>query len=296
MLRASLATSSVQTYRKAWSHFTSFCSSTFNEILSPPLSIATVALFVAHLHKGNLSHKTITTYLSAIAYVHKILGLPDPTIHFLITRLVRGAQCLAPSYDLRLPITVHILDKIVKSLTVVARTYFHSCLFRAMFLFAFSTFARCGELALARAYQQHQLVQFQDVNVNYVGAKAISVSVTFRYFKHSYGKPHHITFSHGHTEISPVLALESYLTLRGPQTGPLFVLANGLPVSRSLFDFYLKRSLDFCGFDSSRYKSHSLRIGRASDYAQRGYSDAFIRSVGRWHSNAFQKYIRINKV
>ena len=52
-------------------------------------------------------------------------------------------------------------------------------------------------------------------------------------------------------------------------------------------------SLKAFGLDSTRYKSHSFRISAASFAAERGMSDAQIRALGRWKSNAFLKYIRI---
>ncbi len=39
-------------------------------------------------------------------------------------------------------------------------------------------------------------------------------------------------------------------------------------------------------------KGHSFRIGAATFAAERGFSDAQIRSMGRWQSDAFRKYIR----
>ena len=68
--------------------------------MHPPLDVSTIASSVAYLHILHLSYKTINTYLSALAYVHKILRLPNPTNQFLITRLIRGSQSLKPSYDL----------------------------------------------------------------------------------------------------------------------------------------------------------------------------------------------------
>ena len=149
LLNASLAESSKGTYKRAWSVFNEFSVSVFGKIVHPALTVSIIALFVAHLHSLNLSYKTINTHLSAIAYMHKMLTLPNPTSHFLITCLIRGAQNLSPSYDFRLPITIHILDRLVSSLEQVAQSFFHRILFTVMFLFAFNTFARVGEITLS---------------------------------------------------------------------------------------------------------------------------------------------------
>ena len=48
----------------------------------------------------------------------------------------------------------------------------------------------------------------------------------------------------------------------------------------------LPSQLTFCGLDPSRYKGYSFRIG-AAHAADRGMTDAQIRTLGRWKSNAF---------
>ena len=42
----------------------------------------------------------------------------------------------------------------------------------------------------------------------------------------------------------------------------------------------------------SLYKGHSFRIGLCTWYIKQGKTDSQIRSMGRWRSNAFLKYIR----
>ena len=44
--------------------------------------------------------------------------------------------------------------------------------------------------------------------------------------------------------------------------------------------------------DPTKYKEHSFRIEAATLAAESGFSDAQIRLLGRWRSNAFRKYIR----
>ena len=92
---------------------------------------------------------------------------------------------------------------------------------------------------------------------------------------------------------SPVVLLSKYLTLRGVRRGAIFVSEGGLPVLRSVFSSQLLRACHLCGLDPSRYKGHSFRIGAASYAADRGFSDAQIRMLGRWKSNAFLRYIRV---
>ncbi|XP_060085243.1 uncharacterized protein LOC132564614 [Ylistrum balloti] len=246
-----------------------------------------IALFVAHLHHKQCSLKTISTYLSAGAYVHKLLHNFDPTESFLVKKLVAGCYRLSPSVDMRLPITVEVLNTILKALQHVAQNAFETALFQAMFLFAFSTFARVGEIAATESTVN--LVQFQHFTFSRLQTPP-TVHVDFYNFKHNLQKKRHaITFSHGPAVFSAVTALNTYLTYRGKGEGPVFLLLNQKPVPRACFDRMLKSCLAFAGLDSSVYKGHSFRIGAASYWSQRGTSDSQLRSCGRWSSNAFRK-------
>lgn len=126
--------------------FRDFSSSVFGSVADPPISAETVCLFVAYLHKLERAPKTISTYISAIGYVHKMLNFPDPSNSFLVSKLIAGSYRARPSFDIRLPITLSILDKLIDALEYTASNWFDIILFKAMYLFAFYTFARIGEI------------------------------------------------------------------------------------------------------------------------------------------------------
>lgn len=245
-----------------------------------------------YYHK--FSPRTISTYLSAIAYVHKLLHRSDPTASFLVKKVVAGAYRLAPSMDMRLPITVPILDRLIQAVVHTATTAYYRVLFQAMFLFAFNTFARVGEITMTGNNQNNLLLS--DVQLEQPSSGLV-INVFFSRFKHNPNNARHkISFGHGPTKSSAAKALHDYLLLRGSNSGPLFVIPGNTPVPRPLFDRQLHRCLAFCKLDSTCYKGHSFRIGAASYAAEQGYSDAKICSMGRWHSSAFRKYIRANSV
>ena len=94
--------------------------------------------------------------------------------------------------------------------------------------------------------------------------------------------------------VCPVLCLLEYLEQCNYAGDPLFRLHTGEPVPRSAFSRFLSSAIKECGLDPAFYKGHSFRIGAASHAAALGYTDAQIRLLGRWKSNAFHKYIPIN--
>lgn len=295
LTKAALAPSSMKTYKRAWEKFNTFSIQLFDQILTPPLSVATISLFVAYLFQHKYATRTISTYLSAIGYVHKMLSLVDPTQSFLIQKLIDGAHRIAPTVDSRMPITIGVLNKLVNNLSVFITSNYELKCFKALYLFAFSAFARIGELIVTNENKVDAVIQLSDITVQYISDRPENIQVCFRNFKHNNGKTAKtITFSHGDASTSAVLALVEYLHVRISSPGPLFCLQNGQPLNRAHFDRILHKNIAFCGLDSSRYKGHSFRVGAATNAAEKGLSDAQIRSMGRWNSNAFQNYIRPN--
>ena len=259
-----------------------------------PLAVSHVCLFVAYLSNKKFAPKTLSTYLSAIAYIHKITDHPDPTTSFLVSKLIAGAYRLRPSFDTRLPITVAILNKLVNSVKVLITDAYLQVLYSAMFLFAFNALTRIGEITLNKT-ANNNLLQFSDLAITTSKSGQPFIEVTFRCYKyHLAGPPVKLTFSHGPTDISAVQAMIKYIRRRGHHPGPLFCLQDLSPVPRSVFDKQLHQCLSFCKLDGSKYKGHSFRIGAASFLAGNNLSDAQIRACGRWRSNAFKKYIRIS--
>ena len=295
LTNAALAPSTRSTYRRAWVHFNNFSTEILGHCLSPPITVSVMSLFIAYLFQKSLAPKTISTYLSAIGYVHKILAYNDPTQSFLVQKLVEGSYRLSPSIDARLPITVHILDKLIGCIPLIITSTYEQKLFTAVFLFAFSAFARVGELVWTNNAVSDHILCLSDLSFSCVNGKIQKVLVCFRKYKHSNGQQSKIvSVSHGKTSVSAITALVQFIDKRKTNAGPLFCYSNGTCLTRTHFDNILRRCLKMIGLDSSKYKGHSFRIGAATAAAENGLSDAQIRSLGRWNSNAFQKYIRSN--
>ena len=112
-------------------------------------------------------------------------------------------------------------------------------------------------------------------------------------FKH-FNVPHRVELQRENDlAVCPVKALEDYTFPRGGAEGSLFSTPAGRPYTATAAREDLSSVLSFCGLDNKRYKSHSFRIGAAFDAALRGFSDAKIRLMGRWHSEAFRQYIHL---
>ena len=123
-----------------------------------------------------------------------------------------------------------------------------------------------------------------------------ALELTFYNHKHSYNQPPFSIEIPRQSRCCPVELLMDYLVHRGHNPGPLFVLHDGSPTPRLFFTDQLSVAISQCGLNPAKYKGHSFRIGAASHAADRGLSDVQIRTLGRWKSNAFHKYIRIQSM
>ena len=94
------------------------------------------------------------------------------------------------------------------------------------------------------------------------------------------------------TPICPVSALIPYLTKRGAQPGPLFITNDHTYLTRALFSQKVDTILDLLQVNAQQYNTHSFRIGAATTAALALIPDAHIKMLGRWRSEAYQRYIR----
>ena len=293
LLSSALSAGSRKLYSRAWTVFREF----YVHFVSPhsfslPLSTTTIALFVSYLRARKLAPSTISSYLSAISYVHKIKDLRDPTKEFLIQKLLTAVG-KERSVDPRLPITKPVLFQLVRSLQHTLSSAEQRTLFTAMFLIAFYGFFRIGELASKSPASSNSVVQFNNLSFLSTEGSIQSLKITICHFKHNTNnRPVDVIITRDSASpICPVQAMLDYCKVRLFAPGPLFCLRNR-PVTVNQFNEQLRACLSFCSLDSSRYKSHSFRIGAACHAADLGYSDSQIRALGRWKSDAFKLYIR----
>ena len=93
------------------------------------------------------------------------------------------------------------------------------------------------------------------------------------------------------TDICPLRAILPYLVTRGSKSGPLFLTADGSPLTRQRFHNFLSTLLKI-GLPATHYDIHSFRIGAATSVKDAGISDTHVQMLGRWRSSAYQQYIR----
>ena len=93
-------------------------------------------------------------------------------------------------------------------------------------------------------------------------------------------------------DVCPVKALLPYMVIRGAQPGPLFITADNHYLTQALFRSALHSLLKQVGLCAEQFNTHSFRIGAATTGDAVGLSETQIKTLGRWKSNAYQRYIR----
>ena len=191
-----------------------------------------------------------------------------------------------------MPIDKPMLSRLLGALEFTVPGKHHRALYEAMFCLAFRAFLRIGEMTVQSANATNpNLLQWKQLEI-----KDTSLTVTFIHFKHSKGKPLTLTIKGtASPQDCPLQIMKAYLTMRGATAGPLFLYCPSVPVTRAKFNEQLRGALQFCHFCPKQFKSHSFRIGAATTAAAQGMSDSQIRSLGRWSSDAFMKYIRCSQ-
>lgn len=295
LVLSSLQPSSLPTYRRAWKLFEQFHCALFPGSAIPfPITPAMLALFVAYLYNKRYAPSTVNTYVSALGYLHKLSGVADPTKVFYINQMLKGYVKLGSRLDTRLPITLPLLHRLIDIAHQFSVSQYEIALFQAMCATAFHAFLRVGEMTATRnGGAESNLSLTQLTKMVDSSGKVVSLKITFLSYKHNYNQRPFSVIVTKQFQFCPVDILLVYLSKRGIQPGFLFVLSNRKPVPRNYFAKQLAIALKLCNLSSDVYKGHSFRIGAASHAADRGMSDAQIRSLGRWKSNAFLKYIRL---
>ena len=91
LLQSSLQPSSLPTYRRAWKLFSQFLHVILPDISTTlPISPPVLALFIAYMYDRHNAPSTVSTYVSALGYCHKLSGFPDPTKAFFIVQMLKG--------------------------------------------------------------------------------------------------------------------------------------------------------------------------------------------------------------
>ena len=253
-------------------------------------------LFIAHLHQAKLAHGTIKSYLAAIRYWQIGRGMGNPGIHSMpqVEYVLKGAKKTTPeSSRRRLPITPTILGALKGRWKQDPNVRNAKMLWAASCL-CFFGFLRSGEITCPseRSFDPLSNLCFSDVTVdNRSNPSWMQVSIkASKTDPFRQGVTLHIGVAGG--PLCPVAAVLSYMVARGCAPGPLFTWEDNRYLTRDRFVAGVRSALQEAGYVAQDYAGHSFRIGAATTASQCGIQDSLIKTLGRWESSAYTRYIR----
>lgn len=241
------------------------------------------------MSQNGYAHNTVTSHVSAISYFNKINEHFDATQSFIIKRMLTGLNKLQSRKDTRLPISINMLGKIIPNLYQVCTSRYEAHLYSVAFSLAFSALLRISELTLPNSHSTVSALQFSDVLVAPSHVKIFIRSSKNDQYQN--GAEIIIKFMEDNKILQD--SLSNYLVCRPKCNGTFLCHFDGSPVTAFQFNSILKKVLEFSGIQNTFYKSHSFRIGGATYLHSIGKSDEEIKLLGRWKSNAFKSYIRL---
>lgn len=268
----------------------------------PRISEETLLSFIAYLHKfDKIQYSTIKLYLCGIRFNYLRYGINSPldssVTNVRIYTFLKSVRRSQPqNHPRRLPIDIDMLKRIVEYLDKGCFGNFDDALMKSCCTLAFFGFLRCGEFTVKDDFSENDNLCLTDVLIS-----SDSVTVTLKTSKTDpFRKGITINIHATKNNVCPLLALESYIKLRNlknlpKQTNALFVSSNGHPLTRTIFISNLKFTLKQIGVDDTLFNGHSLRIGAATTCGKLRIEDHLIKTLGRWSSDCYNRYIRTDQ-
>ena len=269
----------------------------------PAISEDILIYFVAHCVSSlHLKYSTIKTYLAGTRFAYIKAGFQDTSCFpngqpFL--RLQAILKAVKKSQDNivkpRLPITSSILSQICRTLRSGFLGAYEDLILETAFCLAFFGFFRCGEFtSKSNAFDPLTDLSIQDIHLNrrdnYFTLR-LKVSKTDP-FRRGVSLSYFAT-EHSICPLQPMLALmQTRMAMAAQPPDPLFTTLAGTPLTRAFVIDKLKIILSKQGYNPALYSGHSFRIGAATTAAAANIPDHTIRTLGRWTSDCYCRYIR----
>lgn len=253
-----------------------------------PIPSEHIILFMTFCFEKGFSPKTITTYIASLNYYHKLHRYYDINRVFIVSKLLEGCRRNRVVRDKRAPVTKSILTAICQVLPQVCYDTYETCIFKAIFSVAYFGLFRISELVASSANMLGHPIEHTDVSIRDDKYAVIRL----RHFKtNQRGNAVLLKIPRETGPICPVVQLSNFLTVRPTVSGLFFCHANQSPVTRSQVSAVLNKCIIKLGF-TGMYRSHSFRIGRATDLAAGGCNAQTVMKLGRWSSDSYRLYIR----
>ena len=209
--------------------------------------------FIAFLSLGQLAQMTIATYISRVHHHLRLRNLPTFEDNFMLKLVLKGVSNLHVQVDVRLPISLDILQCMIVALSLVAANPYDAALYTAVLSAGFFGLLHPGEMV----HSEHALLAS---NVYISCSKVVCLLPTSK--AHKGPVPQSIHLYKQPNLACPVTAFTNYSKIRSSQGGQYFIKVDGTPITNLDLTNILRQLLQFLNLPHHHFKPHSLRMGQ----------------------------------
>lgn len=255
-----------------------------------PATEDTLLLFIAYLHRQGLSVSSVSMYLASVRALHVNNGYGNPLVDCLrVQKALRSLEMNGPKPKQKLPITLDVLERFLPHFNSSGHSL---CVLAAMTL-AFFGCLRASELTVGSHFDPSKHVTNEDVVFSdYYVSVLVKTSKTD---KRNSG--FHVTVGCSNHRICCFCAMKAFRDWKVEQKCQLgpnepFFAMYGAMLTKDVFQKETRLKIALIGMNPKDYSGHSFRSGSATTAAMAGLTDWEIKLLGRWTSDAYQRYIR----
>ena len=287
-------TTAIQCFLKFFVMYFSVSGLTLQNL--PCINEDVIIRFVTHCqHALKLRFDTIKLYLAGIRFHYLRQGHADPLVGTdrlqIILRGIKRSQ--NNIRKVRLPITSFILKQLCDLLDKGFMSPQIDLMLQCIFKVAFYGFLRCGEFTCNA--NESMFLRMRDINVDVENA---FFTLNLPCSKTDPFRQGVLITIHENAVLRPVHTMRQYLDMRykfaASAFSPLFTdnFHDGIALTRDKFLSHLNSLLQILGYPDGQFSGHSFRIGAATSAAAAGVEDHVIKTLGRWSSDCYLRYIR----
>jgi hypothetical protein len=299
LLWAGLADSTRKSYATGYRSYIQFIGANSGLPLLPATDDC-ICLWLASLHGDGLAFSTIRIYLSALRSAHVDAGvLWSANRSPIVERMYRGikrVQGIAATVRPRFPVTFAVLDKLEPQFNLSDPTH---RLIRAAIWTATAGLFRIGELVPDSASLPLSIRVLRIADYTRSAIDPPTATIHLRASKTDVFRAE-IDVHIGNRRA--IAAMQQYLQARTDckrnasgvaATGnePLFAHGDGKPLTRRQLLQAIALLIKNAGIDTSKHSGFSFRRGGATSLGEAGVSDRLIKTIGRWRSWAYARYV-----
>ena len=284
----SLAPGTNAQYSRMYRDYKLFCY--HSKLRYVPVSQEVLLLYCSYLSR-RMGYKCIKSYLSGIRFNfiirNRIFDLSNMHKLYYMLRGIRRVQGSSHSRPARSPISTTHLVLIHNLLYSGSYSVYERRLYWSASTLAFFGLLRVSEYSCPtiRTFSSEVNLLFSDISI-----RQFYISVLIKASKSDpFRKSCTLTIGPTYDLFCPVIAMRRFMCCRIKFGGPLYTFADGSYLTRQHMASLIKKACN-----DIHLNTHSFRIGGATALSIAGYSDAQIKIIGRWNSDCFVKYLRLD--